>query len=401
MKKREDIEVLEEREELFSEMIEKKVFNFEDKRREAEGNFRHSLQEVLLVWLCGMICGFKTYRDIEWYGELKISFFRRFFPYKHGRPSRSTISRVVAIIDPVAMNDLLVATVSNLRSTSQSVEPTETKPIAIDGKTNCGLQITEAIGDRLHMVSAFDTASGITLTQEVVPEKANEIIAIKNLLPSLAIAGRTITIDAMGTQKDITQIIRSGNGHYVLALKENHPVMYHAIKSYFDDKHNLAELESFETYDKGHGRLERRTCYATDKISIWFEGEGWVDLHSVIMVKAERTIDEKTSSCTRYFISDLAPNPEQLLKIIRSHWGIESMHWTLDITFGEDDRIHWNKTVALNESIARRIAMNMLKAFRETFKTPVKTEKASYALIQKVMFADDNELESLLRGTFK
>jgi len=401
MKRKEDVEVLEEREELFSEMIANGALNFDDTRRGSEGNFRHSLQEVLLVWLCGMICGFKTYRDIELYAELKIAFFRKFFPYEHGHPSRSTLSRVIAIINPAVMNDLMLATVANLRSAMPPVEMAEMQPIAIDGKTSCGLQATEENKDKLHMVSAFDTAGGITLAQEAVPEKSNEIIAIKNLLPSLAIAGRTITIDAMGTQKDITRIIRSGNGHYVLAVKENHPTMYHAIKNYFDDKDNLMKLEFYETYDKGHGRIEKRTCYATDKIAIWFEGEGWVDLQSTIMVKSERTINGITSSCTRYFISDLAPNPEQLLKVVRSHWAIESMHWTLDVTFNEDGRIHWNKTVAYNESIARRIVMNMLKGFRENFKTRAKTEKASYALLQKIMFADDNALESLLRGAFK
>lgn len=119
------------------------------------------------------------------------------------------------------------------------------------------------------------------------------------------------------------------------------------------------------------------------------------------MINAECTIGEKTTHCTRYFITSLEPNAKQLLRAVRSHWSIESMHWTLDVTFNEDNRIIWNRIVAYNESIARRIVMNMLKGFRETFKTPVKTEKASYRLLQKVMFADDDSLEKLLRGTFK
>ncbi|HVW99846.1 MAG TPA: ISAs1 family transposase [Candidatus Babeliaceae bacterium] len=400
MKKQEDIEILEEREQLFSEMIANGALRFEDSRRSSGGNFRYSLQEVLLVWLCAMICGFKEYRDIEWYAGVKIDFFRRFFPYKYGRPSRSTISRVIAIINPEAMNNLLLATISNIRSERLS-ECIEAQPIALDGKTVCGLQATKENRTKLHIVSAFDTAGGITLAQAVVPEKSNEIIAIKSLLPSLAIEGRILTIDAIGTQKDVTQIIRSGGGHYILAVKKNQSGLYHAIEAYFANKDNLAKLKPYETFDKGHGRIERRVCYATDKATIWFEGEGWVDLKSVVMVKSTRTIDENSSSCIRYFITDLAANPEHLLHAIRAHWDIESMHWTLDVTFNEDTRILWNKTISYNEAIARRLVMNILRTFRETFRLRSKTEKVSYALLQKIMFAEDNKLESLLRGTFK
>lgn len=398
-KKADDLEAMEERKELFSEMISDGELDFTDSRRNSEGNFKHTLQEVLLVWLCGMICGFNTYRDMEWYGMLKVAFFKRFFPYKHGIPSKSTISRVIGIIDPIKMNDLLLATLSNVRSEKRCSD-NDLSIIAIDGKTNKGARVSTENKDRLHMVSAFDTDCGITLAQEVVPEKSNEIIAMKNLLSTIYIKDCTITIDAMGTQKEITKIIRERKAHYILATKENQKTLYHAIKAYFSDKNNLRNIECFCEYDKGHGRIEKRTCYVTNEVK-WFEGEDWTDLNSIIMINAERTIGEKTTRCTRYFITSLEPNAKQLLRAIRSHWGIESMHWTLDVTFNEDNRIIWNRIVAHNESIARRIVMNMLKGFRETFKTSVKTEKASYRLIQKVMFADDDSLEKLLRGTFK
>ena len=155
----------------------------------------------------------------------------------------------------------------------------------------------------------------------------------------------------------------------------------------------------YQEYDKGHGRIEKRSCWAAK--CVWFKGEGWANLNSIVMVKTEITIKDKKSSCTRYFITKLKPNAELILKAIRAHWLIESMHWSLDVTFNEDSRIVWNRTIGFNEAIARRIAMNMLKEFRETYKTRVKTEKASYKLIQREMFIENDVLEGLLRKAFE
>ena len=98
---------------------------------------------------------------------------------------------------------------------------------------------------------------------------------------------------------------------------------------------------------------------------------------------------------------NVGSSAEKLLKAVRAHWLIESMHWTLDVTFNEDGKILWDRTIAHNEAIVRRIALNVLKGFRETYRTSVKTEKASYKLIQRIMFIDDNVLEALLRKTCK
>lgn len=399
MSKKIDYEALTEREELFSEMVKNGTFSFEEKRRNSEGNFRHPLQEVLLVWLCGMICGFTTFEDIEWLGELKISFLKKFFPFKNGSPSKSTIARVIAIIDPSKMNDLLLATISNLQISKEPLGA-ELETIAVDGKTHCGMQTLEENKQTLHTVSAFDTVRGITLAQETVPEKTNEITAIKALLKNLNIENRIITIDAIGTQKEIVQIIKEKKGHYLLAVKNNQKTLYQAILAFFADQNNLKNIEKHEEYDKGHGRIEKRTCYATDSVR-WFDGDGWIGLKSIVMMQSERTIKGQKTVCNRYFITDLPSHTKNLSKAIRSHWSIESMHWVLDMIFGEDDRILWNKTVAENETIARRLVMNVLKSFRDTFRRGKKTTLVSYGLIQKIMYADDDKLEVLLRGAFK
>ncbi len=395
-----DAEVLEEREELFSEMIQKGALSLEENRRIDSGNIRYSIQEILLVWFCGMICGFKKYEDIEYYAASKITFFRRFFEYKYGTPSKSTIARMVGTINPKELDQLLKATILNFPSKDTPAEEI-LEPIALDGKSNCGMQMTAENRRKVHMVSAYDTATGMTIAQQIVGDKSNEIVAIKSILPLLDINGRTITIDAMGTQKEIAKIIRAGNGNYVLAVKQNNKKLHQEIKGFFKDPNNQSFINVYEEKSSGHGRIETRTCCSSDKIQA-INTEGWVNLASIVMVKAERTIKGVTTICCRYFITNLVPNSINLSKSIRCHWGIESMHWLIDVTFGEDGRIVWSKTVAENESIARRIVLNVLKIFRETFRRKsTVTTKSAYSLIQMVMLMEDDRLEMVLRSTFK
>lgn len=394
-----DVDIIEEREELFKEMIKNGELNLDEIRRIECGNFKYSLQEVLLVWLCGIICGFKTYGAISWYGQKKIEFFKKFFPYENGCPSRSTIARVVGILNSAQLDQLLEATVKNAQN-KEALLSNDLSTIAIDGKTTRGMQITNENQQKLHMVSAFDTATGLILAQEVVSDKSNEIIAIKNLLPTMNIENKTITIDAMGTHKEITQIIRAQKGNYILPVKDNQKKLHQALQLYFNNPSNQKALNVFVSHNKGHGRIEKRTCYSTSNTESLDINE-WADLGSIIMVKSERTIGIKSSTFVHYFITNLIVNSEKLLRAIRAHWGVEAMHYLLDVTLDEDARIVWNKNIAENESIGRRIALNLLKQFRETYRLHSKTAKESYWLIQTILFYEDDKMEALLRSAFK
>jgi predicted transposase YbfD/YdcC len=381
---------------LFTDTIKGNLPDLQEKRRLGRGNFQHPLEEIFLVWLCGMLCGHTTYEEIEWYGKTKISFLRRFFPYSNGCPSKSTIARVIALINPQVMKRFL-ETIATILQSKTAVSQENLPVIALDGKTHRGVQKTAESAEMLHIVSAVDTATGLTLTLDKVPDKTNEITALKEILSTLVIEGRTVTIDAMGTQKEIASIIRERDGHYILALKENQKNLHKATKEFFDT--NKEKLKSHQETIKAHGRIEKRTCYVADHF-VWHEDKDWTNLESIIMVESERTINGQTSSSTRYFISShTKPNPKVMLTAIRSHWRIESNHWVLDVTFNEDSRILWERTVAYNEAIARRIIMNMLHYFRETITATRKIKKMSSKVAQRMLFNDDNLLESFLRGT--
>lgn len=400
-KKIENIEILTERDELFNEMISNGTLKLEDPRRKNGGNIRYLLEEILLVWLCGLICELYTYTDIEWNAALKISFFRRFYPYKYGTPSRCTIARIIAVLNPKVLESLLRETIKNLPKVS-SGDALET--IAIDGKTNRGTQKTDDLQSALHVVSAFDTNQGITLAQEIVPAKRNEIIAIKTILPRLDIKDKTITIDAMGTQKDIAQMIRDQGANYILAVKENQKTVFLAVEVFFNKKENQEKFITYQETNNGHGRSEIRTCQAVGNVMDelpWLIHEGWADFQTIIKVTNQCTKKGITTLAIRYFMTNLAPDAEKLAHAIRSHWGIESMHWTIDVSFREDDRIVWNRNLAQNESTARRIILNMLKGFRETFKKPNSKNLPTFNLLRKILFQDQDMMESLLRSTFK
>ncbi len=224
----EKIEIAQEREELFREMINEGKLTLKDSRRHFKGNFKYSLEEILFLWLCAMACGFYSYRRIELYATLKIDFLRRFFPYTYGPPTRNTIMRVIALISPEEMNNLLIATLPTTKNEMPATSEIQT--IALDGKTHCGTPTTEELKNKLHIVSAFDTAQGITLLQEKVPDKSNEIIAMKSILHTLDLEGKTITIDALGIQSEITALIRKKKGNYILAVKANQKCLLEAIQ---------------------------------------------------------------------------------------------------------------------------------------------------------------------------
>jgi predicted transposase YbfD/YdcC len=356
---------------------------------------KFTLGEIFFLVLCAQICGYETFREYETYGRLKINLLRKFLPYKNGHPSRSTIARVLALFEPKIMEQLFIKWMQKvLKQEDAKVSDNEQDVLAVDGKTHRGLQ-----GETLHLVSAFDTRSGLVLGEEKVNDKSNEITAIPELLDALEITGQLVSIDAMGCQTKIAAKIRSKNADYLLALKGNQGTLLQNVADYFESKDCLKECKMVVRTDKGHGRIETRTCYTTDKID-WLENKAdWEDLRGIVMIEAKRLIKGKETTENRFYITSAAPEPAKMLGATRAHWGIEnSLHWVLDVIFGEDDRIIWNKNIAQNESIIRRIALNLLKKYR--FVIPRKSERSERIAIKtlrKVVVVDDDSMEQLLR----
>jgi predicted transposase YbfD/YdcC len=383
-------DVIEDRQEAVESFL-KELDDFEDDREPHK--VRHTLPEVFLLVLCAQVSGYETLREYVFYGEMKLDFLRRFLPYRFGSPSRSTIARVLALLEPGHLEELFECWLQKVIGSSPA------QVIAVDGKTHRGIEAKETEG--LHIVTAFATESGLTLGMEKVADKSNEITAIPALLERLHIKGQIISIDAMGCQKAIVQLIRRKEADYVLALKGNQGTLHKDIDLYFCDPAHRAACSLFEHNDKGHGRVETRRCYVSSDLAWLQPRDEWVDLQTLVMVESLRWTKGKETKETRYFISSMPPDPKAILKAIRAHWGIEnSLHWCLDVIFREDDHISWNQNIAHNESAIRRIALNLLKDYQISKRFRNKTEKVAIKTLRKIIIADDEGFAQVIKRVF-
>ena len=215
-------------------------------------NRLYNMSEILLVTLCGAICGAEGWQDVEDFGNLKIDFLRDHLPYKNGIPSDDTFRRFFRSIDPGRFQELFRNWASCLsKELARDV-------IAIDGKSSRRSHDGEV--KMLHMISAFATEARLVLGQEKVDEKSNEISAIPKLLDWLDIRGSTVTIDAMGCQYKIADKIIERGGNYIFSLKGNQGTLSEDVSLYFEDKDFLSNSSYHQDCDKGHGRIETRKC---------------------------------------------------------------------------------------------------------------------------------------------
>ena len=329
----------------------------------------YPLMEVLFVVLCATLCGAQSWRDFVLFGDERLDYLKGFFPYVHGIPSKNTFARVFAALNPEGFKQCFINWMQSLQKVLKEV-------IAIDGKTLRGSFDTASHQSPIHMVSAFASAARLVLGQEKVNEKSNEITAIPALLKLLDIRDAIISIDAMGTQKEIANQIREQGADYVLSLKGNQGHLHEDIKLFLEvesRKKKALQLSAISDYceenDKGHGRLEIRKCYVSDQLDWLDQKPQWKDLKTVAMIEEQREIRGKISIEHRYFISSLPADAKQIAQAVRSHWRIEnSLHWILDMTLREDESRIRADHAPQNMSIIRHIVLNILQNGKKKFK---------------------------------
>jgi predicted transposase YbfD/YdcC len=236
----------------------------------------------------------------------------------------------------------------------------------------------------LHLVTAWARENGLTLGQVACEEKSNEITAIPELLKLLDLGGQTVTIDAMGCQKEIAAQIREQKGHYVLALKGNQGTLADDMERLYeeavDQKFASIKHSAADTLDRGHGREEFRSCEALEIPRDHPQRAVWKDLRSLVVITSCRELNGEEHWETRYYITSHAPQASQLAKAVRHHWGIENtQHWTLNVTFGEDSRRQQDRHGAANLAAVRRLALSLLRQ-EKTNKRGVKNKRLACAL---------------------
>lgn len=331
----------------------------------------YPLIEIIFGAFVATLCGARGWRDIEDFCEARIHVLRKFLPYENGIASYVTFSRCFGVLDPKTFENAFVGWMSSWQGSCKGV-------IAIDGKTmRRSFDFAKGIKP-MHMITAFASNARVVLGQEKVDDKSNEINAIPILLEFLTIKGAIITIDAMGCQKNIAQLIRDKKADYVLALKGNHGDLLDDVKTFFthENLNNKKNFDSHREVDKGHGRIEVRTCWATSNIE-WLRAKpDWKGLKSIALVEGIRRIRGKETSEKRFFISSLPADSKLLSHAIRSHWGIENtLHWTLDMVFREDESRIRNRNTAQIMALFRRLSINLLRMIPEKESVGIKRRR--------------------------
>ena len=323
---------------------------------------RHRLLDIVAIALCAVLCGADTWVEIAAFGQAKEAWLRTFLELPHGIPSHDTFGRVFAALDPAQLEQGFRAWVAALGALTAGV-------VAIDGKTLRRSHDRGTGKDALQLVSAWAEANRLVLGQVAVAPGSHEIPAIPALLRTLALAGCTVTVDAMGCQTAIATQITTQGADYVLALKDNQPTLAAAVATVFREGHatgfGAAQHDYRRTVEKDHGRREVRRVWTVEdpELVAYLDPTGaWPRLRSVAMVVAERRVGEEVSRETRYYLSSLPGEAATMGDAVRGHWGIENrLHWVLDIAFREDESRVRQGHADQNLALLRRFALNLLR----------------------------------------
>lgn len=323
---------------------------------------KYPLREVLFLVTCATIAGCDDYDEIADWGDHHLDFLRRYSEYFFGTPKEDWLRVVLNRIDPALFEDCFIAWATALRPDAPDL-------IALDGKTLRRSGDAAAGARPLHLVSAWASTQRLVLCQEAVDAKENECAAILAILGRLQLKGALVTIDAIATNPTVARAITQAGGDYVLALKKNQPGLHGEVARYFADP-EARTLPALTVIDKDHGRIETRT-YRVSHEAGWMSSDRrhpgeprFEGLKSLVMTTTRTERHGKVSQETRYFISSAALSPERAAEAIRGHWGIESMHWVLDVVFREDLSRLRRGHGARNMALVRRLAFNLVRAGR-------------------------------------
>ena len=296
----------------------------------------HQLGDILTIAILSVLAGGNGWEDMEVYGLSKQAWLSTFLALPNGIPSADTFRRVFERINPKQFEHCFEQWVNQL------VQELGIQVIAIDGKNLRGSYDRESGSKALHFVSAWATEHRLVLAQSKVQDKSNEITAIPALLELLNIKGCIVTLDAMGTQKSLAAQIQQAQADYILCLKANHPTLFQQVEDFFKTARAEGNLPmpSEHTTEAGHHRTEIRKVWtlSLDQLPPLYQAEEWVGLQTIVIVERTRYLWNQTTHEIQFYLSSLPADSPRIAAAIRQHWGIEnSLHWTLDVTFGEDN----------------------------------------------------------------
>jgi predicted transposase YbfD/YdcC len=337
---------------------------------------KHLLIDIVSIAICAIIAGADDWHKIEAFGRARHDWLKTFLALPNGIPSHDTFERVFDSLCPQRFHHCFLRWVDELSTSILD------KHFAIDGKSLRSSGSKTKGLKMLHLVSVWASHAQLTLGQVAVAEKSNEITAIPVLLEMLDLGGALVTIDAMGCQKQIAETIVDGGGDYLFVVKANQGNLYNDIMQSFIDACEVdfqgVNGDIYQTEEKGHGRLERRTYHVLYDLEKIRNPDKWKNLNVIGMYSSERTVGNETSHEVRLFIGSRTESAQFYGQHMRGHWGIENnCHWQLDVTFREDDNTVKKRNAAENLALLRRLVLSLLKAHKGKESLATKRYKAA------------------------
>jgi len=340
----------------------------------------YPLSEVLLLLTCATIASCDDFDEIAAWGKHHLEVLRRFAPFHFGIPCERWLRTLVNRVDPVTFGRCFEGWI-------KALWPGRHDLIAIDGKTSRRTHDKSKGLKALHTLSAYATNARLTLAQLSVPEKTNEITAIPELLDHLAetkqLDGALVTIDAMGCQVEIADKIVAHKADFLLALKGNQLTLETEVEDYFRTAPQ-GEIVRKTTVEKGHGRIETRIFTASKAVD-WIKSDKsypgqprFNHIKTILKVVNQTEFKDHCTQDDRLYISSTTLDIDRLAQGVRGHWGVESMHWLLDVTFGDDRSRYRTGSGAKNIAVVRRFALGLVRANKDKGSVKTRRKAASW-----------------------
>ena len=270
---------------------------------------KHQLIDIITISICAVVCGADGWIDIEMYGIAMKKWLEKFLKLPNGIPSHDTFARVFSQINPDEFNKSFLSWIKGISKITAG------EIIAFDGKQSRNSGDEKNGRGVINTVSAWATSNRLVLGQKKVEGKSNEITALPELIQVLDLAGcivtrrfggklppkSSLTIDAMGCQREIVKKIVEKDADYIIAVKKNQPTLYEQVTQLFkqaiETQGKDLNISSFNSREMNRGREEIRSYLMITDVAERIDPlRKWENLTSTGMVESVRVVDGKTNT---------------------------------------------------------------------------------------------------------
>lgn len=343
--------------------------SIEDFRQKSK--VRHRLGDVLLIATMAMLSGSSTCTEMEFYAKTNLAYFQNLLKLKEV-PSHDTFSRIFRLISALKLS----STIENWldRNFPEQYETYGGRNmIVIDGKAIRASTAKGAGEHTRYILNYLISGGSMRLVIKKVGEKRNEISTIPEYMETIDVAGKYVSIDAIATHCGIIEQIIASKGFFLFRVKDNNRLLKEAIDERVAElkaSGEFANLDKYSEVEKGHGRIESRTLSLIHDTTFLIRTFGYGTYHVNIarigtMEKSvTRMVDgaEEKSTSTEYIITNSESiTAEDMYRMKRRHWDIESSHYILDESFREDLSTSRKDSSIENLAVARRFALRIFE----------------------------------------